>query len=176
MGSIPGSGRSPGRGHGNPLQYSCLEKAGRLSSIGLQRVGHHWIDLAPTHPFTLALKSKLNSIPSHHLLIFHFKDYFMLKAVLISIHMFSLGNLRGQLQGWTSHWRPHVWSQPAQLQGSPHKPRVSQLWSKSHCPPYLVISTWLEHSHFHSFVYYLWLLLSCSGNRDHMAHKSKDIW
>ena len=25
-GSIPESGRSPGRGHGNPLQYSCLEK------------------------------------------------------------------------------------------------------------------------------------------------------
>jgi len=25
MGSIPGSGRSPGRGHGNPLQYSCQE-------------------------------------------------------------------------------------------------------------------------------------------------------
>ena len=25
MGSIPGSGRSPGRGHGNLLQYSCLE-------------------------------------------------------------------------------------------------------------------------------------------------------
>ena len=24
-GSIPGLGRSPGRGHGNPLQYSCLE-------------------------------------------------------------------------------------------------------------------------------------------------------
>ena len=24
-GSVPGSGRSPGRGHGNPLQYSCLE-------------------------------------------------------------------------------------------------------------------------------------------------------
>ena len=26
MGSIPGSGRSPGEGIGNPLQYSCLEK------------------------------------------------------------------------------------------------------------------------------------------------------
>ena len=25
MGSIPGSGRSPGEGIGNPLQYSCLE-------------------------------------------------------------------------------------------------------------------------------------------------------
>ena len=24
-GSVPGSGRSPGAGHGNPLQYSCLE-------------------------------------------------------------------------------------------------------------------------------------------------------
>ena len=24
-GSFPGSGRSPGGGHGNPLQYSCLE-------------------------------------------------------------------------------------------------------------------------------------------------------
>ena len=26
LGSIPGSGRSPGEGNGNPLQYPCLEK------------------------------------------------------------------------------------------------------------------------------------------------------
>ena len=25
LGSLPGSGRSPGGGHGNPLHYSCLE-------------------------------------------------------------------------------------------------------------------------------------------------------
>ena len=25
LGLIPGSGRSPGEGHSNPLQYSCLE-------------------------------------------------------------------------------------------------------------------------------------------------------
>ena len=25
LGSIPGSGRSPGEGNSNPLQYSCLE-------------------------------------------------------------------------------------------------------------------------------------------------------
>ena len=25
LGSIPGWGRSPGEGNGNPLQYSCLE-------------------------------------------------------------------------------------------------------------------------------------------------------
>ena len=27
LGSIPGLGRSPGEGNGNPLQYSCLEKS-----------------------------------------------------------------------------------------------------------------------------------------------------
>ena len=27
VGLIPGSGRSPGGGHGNPLQYSCLENS-----------------------------------------------------------------------------------------------------------------------------------------------------
>ena len=27
MGSIPGSGRSPGEGNGNPFQYSCLENS-----------------------------------------------------------------------------------------------------------------------------------------------------
>ena len=25
LGSIPGSGRPPGEGNGNPLQYSCME-------------------------------------------------------------------------------------------------------------------------------------------------------
>ena len=45
MGLTPGLGRSSGRGHGNPLQYSCLEipwteKPGRLQSPGSQRVGH----------------------------------------------------------------------------------------------------------------------------------------
>ena len=34
MGSIPGSGRSPGEGNGNPLQYSCLgsQKSQTLSN------------------------------------------------------------------------------------------------------------------------------------------------
>ena len=27
VGSIPGSGRSPGEGNGNPLQFSCLENS-----------------------------------------------------------------------------------------------------------------------------------------------------
>ena len=27
LGSIPGSGKSPGEGNGNPLQYSCLDNS-----------------------------------------------------------------------------------------------------------------------------------------------------
>ena len=46
-GSIPGSGRSSGGEHGNPLQYSAweiswTEEPGRLKSIGLQRIRNSW--------------------------------------------------------------------------------------------------------------------------------------
>ena len=45
LGSIPGSGRSPGEGNGNPLQCSCLQnlrngEADGLPSMGSHRVGH----------------------------------------------------------------------------------------------------------------------------------------
>ena len=45
VGSIPGLGRSPGEGNGNPLQYSCLgnlmDRAAWWATVhGLQRVGH----------------------------------------------------------------------------------------------------------------------------------------
>ena len=33
LASIPGLGRSPGGGHGNPLQYSCLENAHGQTSL-----------------------------------------------------------------------------------------------------------------------------------------------
>ena len=46
-GLIPVSGRSPGGGNGNPLQYFCLDNSmnrgacpDRLQSMGSQRVGH----------------------------------------------------------------------------------------------------------------------------------------
>ena len=50
---FPGSGRSAGGGHDNPLQYSYLEssmdrgeESGGLQSLGSQRVGHDRSDLA----------------------------------------------------------------------------------------------------------------------------------
>ena len=44
-GWIPEWGRSPGKGNGNPLQYSCLgnhmdKEPGGLQSMGSQRAGH----------------------------------------------------------------------------------------------------------------------------------------
>ena len=41
MGSIPGLGRSPGEGNGNPLQYSCL---GNLMDRGAWRATFHGVE------------------------------------------------------------------------------------------------------------------------------------
>ena len=43
-GSMPGSGRSPGEGSGNPLQYSCLgnptDRGAWLATVFGVRIGH----------------------------------------------------------------------------------------------------------------------------------------
>jgi len=49
---FPTSGRSPGGGHGNPLQYSCLENvmdrgARRATGHGVTRVGRNWATPPP---------------------------------------------------------------------------------------------------------------------------------
>ena len=38
LGSIPGLGRSPGGGHGNPLQYFCLENPHGQRSLATWQV------------------------------------------------------------------------------------------------------------------------------------------
>ena len=46
LGSIPGSGRSPGGGHGNPLQSSCLENPhGQRSLVGYSPWGRKESDM-----------------------------------------------------------------------------------------------------------------------------------
>ena len=52
-GSTPGLGRSPGGGHGNPLQYSCLEnymdrETSRATVRGVAKSQTNWSDLART--------------------------------------------------------------------------------------------------------------------------------
>ena len=47
VGWIPGSGRSPGGGHGNPLQYSCLENPldRETWQAVVHRIAKSWIRL-----------------------------------------------------------------------------------------------------------------------------------
>ena len=59
-GSIPGSGRSPGEGNGNPLQYSRLENPMDGELGGLQCMGHKELDKIERLQFTFTLPA-----PSH---------------------------------------------------------------------------------------------------------------
>ena len=63
-GLILGSGRSPGEGNGNPLQYSCLEnpmvrEAWQVTVHGVTRVGH---DLATKLTTDLKYYTKENEM------------------------------------------------------------------------------------------------------------------
>ena len=62
VGSIPGSGRSPGGGQGNPLQYSCLEnpKDGATWQATYQRVAK-----------SQSLLSDLAHMPTYHCDLLH---------------------------------------------------------------------------------------------------------
>ena len=51
-GLIPGLGRSPGEGHGNPLQYSCLEDPMDRGVAGYSPWGHKELDTTEVTEYT----------------------------------------------------------------------------------------------------------------------------
>ena len=57
-GSTPGSERSPGGGHGNPLQYSCLENP---LDRGAWRATVHRVTTKATYHTMVESKEELNS-------------------------------------------------------------------------------------------------------------------
>ena len=75
--SVPGSGRSPGEGHGNPLQYSCLQNpmdrgSWQATVHEITRVGHN-LETKPTNQWFLYdllhtrwQDNRLISLNSHH--------------------------------------------------------------------------------------------------------------
>ena len=65
-GLIPGSGRSPGEGHGNPLQYSCLENPMDRGAWGVivHKVTKRRTWLKQLSPHTSVCLSIHPSIPS----------------------------------------------------------------------------------------------------------------
>ena len=65
LGSIPGSGRSPGEGNGNPLQYSCLENTmGRGTWLAYSSWGCKESDMTEgLHSLTYSLTSDHHESP-----------------------------------------------------------------------------------------------------------------
>ena len=68
-GSIPGSERSPGGGHGNPLQYSCLKIQGHRSLVGCSPQDCKELDMteATWHACTWNLQQNLEGSIHHDL-------------------------------------------------------------------------------------------------------------
>ena len=63
LGSIPGLGRSPGGGHGNPLQYSCLENPhGQRSLAGYSPRGCKESD--PTERLSTPVGQMVKKLPA----------------------------------------------------------------------------------------------------------------
>ena len=67
MGSISGSGRSPGEGHGNPLQYSCLENPLDRGAWHGQSMGSHRLDTTEQLTLYVALALLEMSIKNTYL-------------------------------------------------------------------------------------------------------------
>ena len=68
LGSVPGWGRSPGEGNGNPLQYICVENPidrGAWRAI-VHGVARSWTRLSNKHSYTLLSRNTKASqaIPS----------------------------------------------------------------------------------------------------------------
>ena len=74
QGSIPRVGKSPGGGHGDPLQYSCLENPhGQRSLVGYSPLGRK--ELGTTEGLTLSLSPPPNSVKPIHT-IYHVSSPF----------------------------------------------------------------------------------------------------
>ena len=70
MGSIPGSGRSPGVGNGNPFQYSCLENTrGQRSLADYSARGCKEFDMTEVTQYT-----RTNRFINKHSLIMPYKQ------------------------------------------------------------------------------------------------------
>ena len=77
---IPRSGRFPGGGHGNPLQYSCLKNPhGQKSLLGYSPYGHKKLDTTEVneHACTVLVTcSWIQAIRTEYWLNFYYKIIF----------------------------------------------------------------------------------------------------
>ena len=85
---IPGSGRSPGRGHGNPFQYSCLENppdraAWQAMAHRVTECRQDQSDLAQTSVQTMGLWITFSHFsPLYFQIAFNTQVFYDLKKIL----------------------------------------------------------------------------------------------
>ena len=72
VGLVPGSGRSPGEGNGNPPQYSCLENP--MDRGAWQATVHGVAELDTTYTTSKRLLSKGSSNPKAWILFYRNKQ------------------------------------------------------------------------------------------------------
>ena len=94
---IPGSGRSPGGVHGNPLQYSCLENPSQRRLAGVHD------SLSPLHLVSAGIRNHLKvSSFSYQLVVAGFQLRGCWFEYLSSQVVFASLQPDGGFQGWTS--------------------------------------------------------------------------
>ena len=102
MSSIPGSGRSPGGGHGNPLQYSCqenpMDREVWWSVVWSQTGGHDWSDLACMHIC-------MHVCVCVYISLLFFLEPLVLKEIRRYIIKFHLGKLGKYVRNWWWNWK-----------------------------------------------------------------------
>ena len=112
LGSIPGSGRSPGEGNGNPLQYYCLENPIHTCNQSVQSLSHVHLFVTPWIAAPQASLSITNSqswlklmsieagMPSNHFILCH--PLLHLPSIFPSIKVFF--NQSVLLISWPKFW------------------------------------------------------------------------
>ena len=132
---IPGSGRSPGRGYDNPLQYSCPENPhGQRSLAGYSPWGRKELDMTTTATFDLQQVIPKTTLAGSHLITLSGRD--------LLVHRLSVGawlclqaaqgcGSRPHVQGEEGRWHmlkvlssgrgePSLWGQVPTLLLLPH--------------------------------------------------------
>ena len=77
---IPGSGRSPGRGHGYPFQYSCLENPhGQRSLVGYSPQGRKESNMTERTTVSADILSKsIDCLTGSHNIVYFFNIFLVL--------------------------------------------------------------------------------------------------
>ena len=106
-GSIPGSGRSPGGGHGNPLQYSCLEnptdRGTWWATVHRAAKSWTWLKWLNIHPYNeMGVLTALGVQTDTEAPWDHWEPRFFLAFLSTNLNLNSMNILSCDNDGWST--------------------------------------------------------------------------